>query len=953
MDPDSTETSCSPSSSQSQLQNEVICSSFEATTLNPEAEMVSHNSTLEAPDWATVGGEPWTHEENSMTREEDDDELGRSLFEKDRQSRRSFMAELQESLKKKETPKSNFVKPEEVSEKGSDVVIDVKKAGTRHMAKSDKPDNSPTRIAVTFSSFEQPSFNAEAELQTRNLSASWLHDERSREADDENALEGHFFEKDKHSRSSLIAELKDPPKEEIAHKSNSLGDENSPTCEKKSGKQDSVENPCYHKTRKVESSLLPGASGQMTQEDDEQSIIETSAENVLPKVEVEDATLLNLCQSEKPSSIHDQTQHQQRSNLQEVYRPRAHTAAYVEMDSSSPQIEAVKDYTIQERYEEEPIESNKVQNEPLRDNAFAKPVSHGNMTKTKTPGLSFEIDDDIVPDGPANETSTRIQSMRSVNDSMYLTNKDAVDRSLERARKNHQMQSLLFPENETGMGTLGKSKADDNYSEALQTGTQSTGKSQFIHKHMKEAAFRHPFGGFLGGDVLVDGDSSNVSCEDDVVDGPVSTNFPKGGEVGIHGSKAFKTSLYTSKEISGNATASFPLDTARDVIDGPAHSPKIDANLNNMPLGFGGARPKERSTNTIRKTSASKTKITEPIPAYQHEETETIGIFPRFLARHTVKSNGATLEAPFQDGYHAPYFSAKALACREYLQAPGKRLHPPDYASNGSDLSLDGEEAFAARVSTRGDIQALGIHQKPPFLLKESWHLPPPVTDETPAMQRQSNCYIDQGCVARQRSIEALFSSRESQTAYNEMDSMMNEYHNSIGDNGAVRSATVSASQQSSTEDYTSSLLGSLRQIMAKTVKLIAVSDTVGKQPQQEPKQIEKVGIQEEARGSRDQEQAVTTVVEDSRNQEESSQANEQTLDTERQSIPTPVQESPRPVCSHYQRRCLVRFPCCGKFYPCHRCHNESEDCSDDQARAINATHIRCTICYHEQVVRC
>ena len=65
----------------------------------------------------------------------------------------------------------------------------------------------------------------------------------------------------------------------------------------------------------------------------------------------------------------------------------------------------------------------------------------------------------------------------------------------------------------------------------------------------------------------------------------------------------------------------------------------------------------------------------------------------------------------------------------------------------------------------------------------------------------------------------------------------------------------------------------------------------------------------------------------------------------------TPVQESPRPVCSHHQRRCLVRFPFCGKFFPCYCCHNES-DCTEDQARAANATHIRCTICYNEQVVR-
>ncbi len=891
--------------------------------MDPKAEMESRNSTLEAPD-STAVEEPWTREENAMAREEDDDELGRSLFEKDRQSRRSFMAELQESLKKKETPcKSNFLKHEEVTQKGSDVVIDVKEEGTRHVAKSDKSHNSPTRIAVTFSSFEQPPFNAEAALQTRNLSESFLHDERSREADDENALEGHLLERDKHSRSSLIAGLKDPPTEEMTHKSNSLGDENSSSCDKKSDKQDSVEDPRYHDTRNVESSLLPSESGQITHDDNEQSIIETSAENVLPTVEVEDATLLNLHQSEKPSFIHDQTQGQQESNLQEVRGPRTYTAAQVEMDKGSYQVEEVKDHNMQESNGREVTESSKAQHKPL-----GNPISNSNLTKTVTPRTSFVVDDDMVPDGPTSGTSRRIET--NANDLMSLINTSGVDRPLKRVENNLQMQSLLFPEKETGLGT----------------------------KNMKKTSFRHP---------LVDGDSSNMSFEEDVVDGPVLANFPKRVEVGIHRGKAFKTSLDTRKEISGNDTTTFPLDTTRDVIDGPAYFTKSDAYLNDMPLDFGGARPKERSTNTIRKTSATNIKNTETIPAYQYEEMETHGIFPRFLARHTVKSNGATLEAPFQDEFDELYFSAKTMAHGGNLQAPWKRFNPPNYASNGSDLSLDAEEAFAARPATRGDVQSLGIYQKPPPYQKESWHFPPPVADETPAVQR--NCGFDKDCASQQNStqmddsfvskIKALFSSRGSQSAYNEMNSMTNEYHSSIDDNGALQSFIAGEGQQSSAEDSISSLLGSLKQIMAKTVKLIASSDTVGKQPQQEPKEIEKVGIQEEARGSRDQEQAVTTVVEDSRNQEESSQENEPTLDTERQSISTqerqsiPVQESPRPVCSHYQRRCLVRFPCCEKFHPCHRCHNESEGCSDDQARAINATHIRCTICYHEQAVRC
>ena len=65
----------------------------------------------------------------------------------------------------------------------------------------------------------------------------------------------------------------------------------------------------------------------------------------------------------------------------------------------------------------------------------------------------------------------------------------------------------------------------------------------------------------------------------------------------------------------------------------------------------------------------------------------------------------------------------------------------------------------------------------------------------------------------------------------------------------------------------------------------------------------------------------------------------------------TPVQESPRWQCEHYQRRCLAKFPCCGIFYPCHRCHNTSGACDTDGRKANNATHVKCGICGHEEEV--
>ena len=64
-----------------------------------------------------------------------------------------------------------------------------------------------------------------------------------------------------------------------------------------------------------------------------------------------------------------------------------------------------------------------------------------------------------------------------------------------------------------------------------------------------------------------------------------------------------------------------------------------------------------------------------------------------------------------------------------------------------------------------------------------------------------------------------------------------------------------------------------------------------------------------------------------------------------------PVQDSPLWQCEHFQRRCTVRFPCCGVFYPCHHCHNGSGVCDARNKRANQAMHIKCTNCGQEEEV--
>ncbi|XP_078373011.1 uncharacterized protein LOC144656638 [Oculina patagonica] len=56
-------------------------------------------------------------------------------------------------------------------------------------------------------------------------------------------------------------------------------------------------------------------------------------------------------------------------------------------------------------------------------------------------------------------------------------------------------------------------------------------------------------------------------------------------------------------------------------------------------------------------------------------------------------------------------------------------------------------------------------------------------------------------------------------------------------------------------------------------------------------------------------------------------------------------------LCEHYQRHCRVRFPCCSHFYSCHRCHNNSKACDNEEAKASHATHLKCSFCQHEQEI--
>ena len=56
-------------------------------------------------------------------------------------------------------------------------------------------------------------------------------------------------------------------------------------------------------------------------------------------------------------------------------------------------------------------------------------------------------------------------------------------------------------------------------------------------------------------------------------------------------------------------------------------------------------------------------------------------------------------------------------------------------------------------------------------------------------------------------------------------------------------------------------------------------------------------------------------------------------------------------LCTHYKRGCFVRFNCCERFWPCHRCHNNKSTCGRRKLKSRDVVLIKCVSCQREQPV--
>ncbi|XP_068670215.1 uncharacterized protein [Montipora foliosa] len=361
---------------------------------------------------------------------------------------------------------------------------------------------------------------------------------------------------------------------------------------------------------------------------------------------------------------------------------------------------------------------------------------------------------------------------------------------------------------------------------------------------------------------------------------------------------------------------------------------------------LGGARPKTR-TDFAAKTSDMYPVLTK------ETERGSIGAHPELLKRHLDTS----ALKPSILGYQS-----YNIATRDELQKgeTDDRNSSSTFCSHGEKLN-----PFAGENGANSPCFSQNVvgQQKRFTQQDECWHFPPlPENSEDSVTSNQSQPHLLRGNEENFSQISAqLFDIPEFRSTFLAMASLTSEYigegirptnseESAISGNGS-HTMDMDQGTRNSIGHSIGSLLRHLKDVMTKNLQLWLSSCNEAKHTVPEQTQVENVGVQEHShfQGENESNELRRDAISD--HQILLLQQSEQSSENIGEGIRTPVQETPRPVCGHYQRRCLVSFPCCGKFYPCHRCHNDSNQCFENQARAINATHIRCSICYHEQEI--
>ena len=333
----------------------------------------------------------------------------------------------------------------------------------------------------------------------------------------------------------------------------------------------------------------------------------------------------------------------------------------------------------------------------------------------------------------------------------------------------------------------------------------------------------------------------------------------------------------------------------------------------------------------------------------QETEGMSLGLHPEFVERHSVTSASRPIVSTHPNSNPATWDLLTDWRSDSVYSLPSSSKGVSDFES----LRPSGSHR-RRREKHSSALNQISLEQD------ESWHFPPlPENYEDNIAAFQSDPRHLRGKKNSTHLPDLALDPAEFRSDLHNMTPLMPK---SIGKEvvdaySGVSSVTGNALQvdeeaDNTGEDSIGCLLGDLGRTLDRNLELWASRNIEEKPVASERTSVEKFSEEEQTPLFREIENNESSRDMSASSETALQQQNEQSSETVGESVRSPVQETPRPLCGHYHRRCLVKFPCCNKFYPCHRCHNESDECPESQSRAVNATHLRCSICYNEQEVR-
>ena len=299
--------------------------------------------------------------------------------------------------------------------------------------------------------------------------------------------------------------------------------------------------------------------------------------------------------------------------------------------------------------------------------------------------------------------------------------------------------------------------------------------------------------------------------------------------------------------------------------------------------------------------------------------TNHIGIDPSFLARHSYECNASDERwdscDPFEDsevlaGSHSEYNRSRCMT---------EVYHPTSLSSTKFPKCCDFTKTVPAKT--------LGLPQFSSFL-----------EDGCKANLPLTNIFPDGHVLAERPTFSTQFERKDDAPGF------LPDGESAEAGHGLLNSNSNTSADES---------LAVLEQRVAEACCLV---EKTLKERQEREKSMKETEQKRKDKWARKQQLARARKEREAREARETELRNERVEGNSTSSgQETPSQDSASAgvrqwLCEHYQRLCRVKFSCCGKFFPCHRCHNNS-GCPNDNSKAREACSVECSVCSHQQEV--